>query len=159
MIIEYRHRQLALIQNHTPSPTVELVNSLTPSLDMVHIFSPEPEALPTRPWFLDDLYEDLPPNTPNSLVHFPTEILRPTTIFNPQYLDIWFMSSEPSRSPCVTPPASSSPDDNHTVTVIDITLLDPLYSQQFHCGKDIHKELTTPDCPWDVLHHRSLFLS
>jgi hypothetical protein len=26
------------------------------------------------PWFLDDLFEDLPPNPPNSPAHFPTEI-------------------------------------------------------------------------------------
>jgi hypothetical protein len=160
MIIEYRHRQMALIQNHTPPPPAESVNTLTPSLEVYsYPFSLEPEALPTPPWFLDDLYEDLPPNPPNSPVHFPTEILRPTTIFNPQYLDIWFMSSEPSQSPCITPPTSSSPDDNHTVTVTDITLLDPLYSRQFHCDEDILEELTTPDCPWDALHHRSLFLS
>jgi hypothetical protein len=160
MIIEYRRRQMALIQNATPPPVpAESVITPTPSPEVIHILSPEPEALPTPPWFLDDLYEDLPPNPPNSPVHFPMEILRPTTIFNPQYLDIWFMSSEPSQSPCITPPASSSPDDNHTVTVTDITLLDPLYSRQFHCDEDILEELTTPDCPWDALHHRSLFLS
>jgi hypothetical protein len=89
----------------------------TPSLDMVHIFSPEPEALLTPPWFLDDLYEDLPPNPPNSPIHFPTKILCPTTIFNPQYLDIWFMSRKPSQPPCITLP-TSSPErqpcgDNH----------------------------------------------
>jgi hypothetical protein len=106
MIIEYEPRQLALIQNHTPSPPTEPVNTLTPSLDMVHIFSLEPEALPTPPWFLDDLYEDLPPIPPNCPIHFPTEILRSTTIFNPQYLDIWFMSSELSKSPFLTPLAS-----------------------------------------------------
>jgi hypothetical protein len=60
----------------------------TPSLDVVHIFFPEHEALPTPPWFLDDLYEDFPPNPPNSPIHFPTEILRSTTIFNQPYLDI-----------------------------------------------------------------------
>jgi hypothetical protein len=114
MIIEYKCHQLALIQNHIPSPLVEPVNTLTPSLDMIDIFSIELEALPTPPWFLDDLYEDLPPNPPNSLIHFPTEILRPTTIFNPQYLDIWFMSREPSQYPCETPPSSSSIDDNHS---------------------------------------------
>jgi hypothetical protein len=157
MIIEYRQRQVTLIQTPTP-PTESMINP-TPSPEILHIISPEPEALPTPPWFLDDLYEDLPPNPPNSPVHFPMEILCPTTIYNPQYLDIWFMSSEPSQSHCVIPPASSSPEDNHTVTVTDITLLDPLYSRQFHCDEDILEELTTPDYPWDALHHRALFLS
>jgi hypothetical protein len=93
-IIEYRHRQMALIQN-PPNPSLPAIQVIppTPSPDIVHILSPEPEALPTPPWFMDNLYEDFPPNPPNSLVHFPMEILRPTTIFNPQYLDIWFMSS------------------------------------------------------------------
>jgi hypothetical protein len=142
MIIEYRQRQVTLIQTPTP-PTESMINP-TPSPDILHIISPEPEALPTPPWFLDDLYEDLPPNPPNSPVHFPTKILRPTTIYNPQYLNIWFMSSEPSQSHCIIPLASSSPEDNHTVTVT-ITLLDPLYSRQFHCDEDILEELTTPD--------------
>jgi hypothetical protein len=96
MIIEYRRHQLALIQNHTPPPPTKPVSTLTPSLHMVHIYSPEPEALRNPPWFLDDLYEDLLLNPPNSPIHFPTKILRPTTILNLQYLDIWFMSSEPS---------------------------------------------------------------
>jgi hypothetical protein len=69
------------------------------------------------------------------------------------------MSSEPSQSHCVIPLASSPPEDNHMVTVIDITLFDPLYSRQFYCDEDILEELTTPDYPWDVLHHRALFLS
>jgi hypothetical protein len=43
------------------------------------------------------------------------------------------------------------------VTVTDITLLDPLYSCQFHYYEDILEELNTPDYPWDVLHHRALF--
>jgi hypothetical protein len=157
MIIEYRQCQVTLIQ--TPAPPIESMINLTPSLEILHIISPEPEALPIPPWFLDDLYEDLPPNPPNSPIHFPMEILRPTTTNNPQYLDIWFMSSEPSQSHCVIPPASSSPEDNHMVTVTDITLLDPLYSRQFYCDEDILEELTTPDYPWDALHHRALFLS
>jgi hypothetical protein len=159
MIIEYRCRQLALIQNHTPPPPAEPVSTLTPSLDMVHIFSPEPEALPTPAWFLDDLYEELPPNPPNSPIHFPMEILRPTTIFNPQYLDIWFMLSEPSQSPCIKPPTPVLAEDNDIVTVTEVTPLDPLYSRQFHYDEDILKEFTTPDFPWDALHHRALFLS
>jgi hypothetical protein len=68
------------------------------------------------------------------------------------------MSSEPSQPPCIIPP-TSSPEDNHTVTVTNVTPLDPLYSRQFHCDEDILEELTTPDFPWDPLHHRALFLS
>jgi hypothetical protein len=169
---------MALIQNPpiTSPPTMPIIPP-TPSPDIVYIFSPEPEGLPTppwfiysleedlppnpsnSPWFIDSLEEDLPPNPPNSPVHFPTEILCPTTIFNPQYLDIWFMSSEPSQPCCVTPPASSPLEENHTVTVTNVTLLDPLYSRQFHCDEDFLEELTTPDYPWDSLHHRALFLS
>jgi hypothetical protein len=159
MIIEYKHHQMALIQNPTPVPLAEPINTPTPSLDVVHIFSREPEALPTPPWFLDDLYEDFPPNPPNSPIHFPMEILHSTTIFNPQYLDIWFMSSEPSQPPCVTLPTSSPPNTNHTVTVTNVVPPDPLYFLQFHCDEDILEELTTPNCPWDPLHHRALFLS
>jgi hypothetical protein len=157
MIIEYRKCQVTLIQ--TPAPAIESMINLTPSLEILHIISPKLEALPIPPWFLDDLYEDLPPNPPNSLVHFPMEILHPTTIYNPQYLDIWFMTSKPLQSHCVILPASSPLEDNHTVTVTDITLLDPLYSRHFHCDKDILEELTTPYYPWDALHHRVLFLS
>jgi hypothetical protein len=131
----------------------------TPSPEVLHITSPKNGALPTPPWFLDDLYEDLPPNPPNSPVHFPMEILRLTIIFNPQYIDIWFMSSEPSQSPCINPPNSISTGDNDTMIVTNVTPLDPLYSRQFHCNEDILKELTTPDCRWDALNHRALFLS
>jgi hypothetical protein len=67
------------------------------------------------------------------------------------------MSREPSQYPCTIPPTSSSPGDNHTVTVTDITLYDPLYSCQFHYDEDILKELNTPDYPWDALHHQALF--
>jgi hypothetical protein len=55
----------------------------TPSPEILHIISPEPKALPIPPWFWDDLYEDLPPNRPNSPIHFPTKTLHPTTIYNP----------------------------------------------------------------------------
>ena len=41
----------------------------------------------------------------------------------------------------------------------DITHFNPLYSRQFYCDEDILKELTTPDYPWDALHHISLFFS
>jgi hypothetical protein len=160
MIIEYRHCQLALIQNPTPPPPAAPVSTPTPSLNVVHIFSLEPKAIPTPPWFLDDLYEDLPPNPPNSPIHFPTEILHlTTTVFNPQYLDIWFMSSEPSQPPCDTPSPSLLPKRKPTVTVTENTPLDPLYFRQFHYDKDILKELTKPNFPWDTLHHRALFPS
>jgi hypothetical protein len=68
------------------------------------------EALPTPLWFMDNLFEDFSPNPPNSPVHFPAEILRPTTIFNPQYLDIWFMLRKPLQPPYATPFASSPPE-------------------------------------------------
>jgi hypothetical protein len=70
MIIEYRQCQMTLIQ--TPAPPIESMINLTPSLEILHIISPKPEALPIPPWFLDELYKDLPPNPPNSPVHFPT---------------------------------------------------------------------------------------
>jgi hypothetical protein len=98
---------------------------LTSPLEILCIIYPEPEALPIPLWFLDDLSEDLPPNPHNSLVHFPTKFLYPTTTGTPHYLDIWFMSSKPSQSHCIIPPASSSPKENHMMTVIDITLYDP----------------------------------
>jgi hypothetical protein len=69
------------------------------------------------------------------------------------------MSSEPSQSPSINPPTSLSEGDNATVIVTKITPHDPLYSRQFHCDEDIFKELTTPNYPWDALHHRTLFLS
>jgi hypothetical protein len=109
------------------------------------------------PWFLDDLSEDSPPNPPNSPTHSPTDILHPTTTGTPQYFNIWFMSSEPSPSPCVVPPASSSLGGSHMTTITDITLHDPLYSRHFHCDEEILEELNNLDYPWDALHHRALF--
>jgi hypothetical protein len=35
------------------------------------------------PWFLDDLFEDSPPNPPNSPAHSPMDILHPTTTGTP----------------------------------------------------------------------------
>jgi hypothetical protein len=158
-IIEYSHCQMALIQNPTPPqlPSKPII-TLTPSPDVVHIFSPEPEALLTLPWFLDSFYEDLPPNPPNSLVIFLMEILHSTIIFNPQYLDIWFMSSEPMQPPYIIIP-TSSPEYIHTMTVTNVIPLDPLYSRQFHYDEDILEELTSPNFPWDPFHHKALFLS
>jgi hypothetical protein len=67
LIIEYRRHQLTLIQNHlTTSPHVMQVTPPIPSPDTVNITSPEPESLPTPPWFMDRLSEDIPPNPPNS---------------------------------------------------------------------------------------------
>jgi hypothetical protein len=150
MILAYRQRQLALL--HQPAATV--IDITSPLADL-HVISPEPEALPTPPWFLDDVSEDLPRNPPNSPAHSPTETLHPTTTGTPQYLNIWFMSSEPSPSPSITPSVSSA-GGNHTVT--EITPHDPLYSRRFQCDEEILEELQCPDSPWDALHHRALFL-
>jgi hypothetical protein len=69
------------------------------------------------------------------------------------------MSSEPSQSPSINPPTSLSEEDNVIVKVTGITPLDPLYSCWFHCDEDILEKLTTSDYPWDLLHHRALFIS
>jgi hypothetical protein len=151
MILEYRQRQLTLL--HQPA---EAIIDITSSLEDLHVISPEPEALPTPPWFLDDLSEDSPPNPPNSPAHSPMDILHPTTTGTPQYFNIWFMSSEPSPSPNNVPPASS-PGGNHTTTITEITPHDPLYSRHFQCDEEILEELNHPDSPWDALHHRALF--
>jgi hypothetical protein len=119
MILEYRQRQLALL--HRPA---EVIIDITSSLEDLQVISPEPEALPTPPWFLDDVSEDLPPN---SHAHSPMDTLHPTTTGTPQYFNIWFMSSEPSPSPNHIPPVSS-PGGNHTTTITEITPHDPLYS-------------------------------
>jgi hypothetical protein len=149
MILEYRQRQLALL--HRPT---EAIIDLTLSLEDLHVISPKPEALPTPLWFLDDASEDLPPNPPNSPAHFPSATLHPTTMGIPQYFNIWFMWSEPSPSPCIVPPASSS-GGNHTVT--EITPHNPLYSRCFQCDEEVLEELNHPNSPWDALHHRTLF--
>jgi hypothetical protein len=149
MILEYRQHQLALL--HRPA---EAIIDITSSLENLHVISPEPEALPMPPWFLDDVSEDLPPNPPNSPAHSPTDTLHPTTTGTPQYFNIWFMLSEPSPSPLIASPASPS-GDNHTIT--EITPHDPLYSHRFQCDEEILKELNHLDSPWDVLHHRALF--
>jgi hypothetical protein len=150
MILEYRQRQLAL--HHRPA---EAIINITSPFEDLHVISPEPEALPTPPWFLDDISEDLPRNPPNSPAHPPTKTLHPTTTGTPQYLNIWFMSSESSPSPSDTPTVSST-GGNHIIT--KITLHDPLYSHRFQCDEEILEELQCPDSPWDALHHRALFL-
>jgi hypothetical protein len=112
LIVAYRGHHSTPIQPHlTTSPLV------LHSLDTVNITSPEPESLPIPPWFTDRLSEDIPPNPPNSLVNFPQEILPPTTVYHPQCLDIWFMSSEPSHPVCDIPSTSSPLEDNHTLTI------------------------------------------
>jgi hypothetical protein len=150
MILAYRQRQLTLL--HRPA---EAVIDLTSPLADLHVISPKPEALPTPPWFSDDVSEDLPRNPPNSPAHSSTETLHPTTTGTPQYLNIWFMSSEPSPSPTITPFVSST-GGNHTVT--EITPHDPLYSHHFQCDEEILEELQCSDYPWDALHHRALFI-
>jgi hypothetical protein len=149
-IIEYRRRQLALL--HQPA---EAIIGISSPFEDLHIISPEPEALPTPPWFLDDISEDLPHNPPNSPTHPPAETLHPTTTGTPQYLNIWFMTSEPTPSPSDTPSVSSA-GGTHTIT--KITPHDPLYSRRFQCDEEIMEEIQRPDSPWDVLHHRALFL-
>jgi hypothetical protein len=139
MILEYRQCQLALL--HQPP---EAIIDITSSLEDLHVISPEPEALPTPPWFLDNISEDLPPNPPNSLAHSPTDTLHPTTTGTPQYFNIWFMSSEPSPSPSIAPPASPS-GGNHTIT--EITPHDPLYSHHFQCDEEILEEINHPNSP------------
>jgi hypothetical protein len=103
MIIEYRHRQMALIQNPTPPPPAEPVITPTPSLDMLFISSHlnlRHSLLPHGSWMI---YMRIYPQIPPILQFISPRKFYPTTIFNPQYLDIWFMSSEPSQPPCITP--------------------------------------------------------
>jgi hypothetical protein len=151
MIVEYMKHQLTLL--HQPA---EAIIDITLSLEALHVISPEPEALPTPPWFLDDISKDSPPNPPKSPAHSPTSTLHPTTMGTPKYFNIWFMLSEPSPSPHNVPPVSS-PGGNHMTTITEITPHDPLYSRHFQCNEEILEELNHPDSPWEVLHHRALF--
>ena len=80
------------------------------------------------PWFLDYMSEDLPHNPPKSPTHPPVETLHPTIMGTPQYLNIWFMTSEPSPSPSISSSVSTA-GGNHTVT--EITPHNPLYSHRF----------------------------
>jgi hypothetical protein len=102
MIIEYRQRQWAI--RHHPA---EVIHLPSPPADP-HVISLQTEALPTPPWFLDDISEDLPRNPPNSPAHSSTETRHPTTTGTTQSLNIWFMSSESSPSPSITPSVSST---------------------------------------------------
>jgi hypothetical protein len=148
MILAYRQRQAA--RRHQP---IEPIIDITSPPEDHHVISLEPEALPTPPWFLNDISEELPRNPPNSPVH--TETLHPTTTGTPQYFNIWFMSSKPSPSAC-TPPLVAPAGGTHTST--EITHHDPLYSCCFHNDEEILEELQNTDFPWDALHHRALFL-
>jgi hypothetical protein len=149
MIIEYRQRQWA--RRHHPTEVIHLPASPVDP----HVISLQTEALPTPPWFLDDISEDLPRNPPNSPAHSSTATRHPTTTGTTQSLNIWFMSSESSPSPSITPSVSST-GGKHTGT--EITRHDPLYSHCFQNDEEILEELNSPDFPWDALHHRALFL-
>jgi hypothetical protein len=131
MILEYRKRQLTLLQRPGEA-TIDITSSLTIDITSSLI------------------------DPPNSPAHSPIEILHPTTMGTPQYFNIWFMSSEPSPSPNIVPPASS-PGGNHMTTVTNIPPHDSLYSCHFQCDEEILKELNHPNLPWDALHHRALF--
>jgi hypothetical protein len=78
MILEYRQRQLTLLQRPT-----EAIIDMTSSLVDLHVNFPEPEALPKPPCFLYELSKDSPPIPPNSFTHSPMEILHPTTTGTP----------------------------------------------------------------------------
>jgi hypothetical protein len=82
------------------------------------------------------------------------------TRYPPQNRDMYFMSSGPSHPVHDISSTSSPLEDNNTypLTVPPVTSQDPPYSHIFHYNKDILEELTTLDCPWNVLHHRELFL-
>jgi hypothetical protein len=134
-IIEYRQRQWAI--RHHPA---EVIHLPAPPADP-HVISLQTEALPTPPWFLDDISEDLPCNPPNSPAHSSTETRHPTTTATTQSLNIWFMSSESSPSPSITPSVSST-GGKHTGT--EITRHDPLYSHCFQNDEEILEELTQP---------------
>jgi hypothetical protein len=151
---------MTLIQNppNTSPPMMQVIPHI-PSPATVHITSLEPKSLPIPPWFVDKLSEDVPPNPPNSLIHFPQEILLPTTFYPPRCLDIWFMSSKPSHHGCDIPSTSSPLEDNLTMKVTHVTSKDPMYSCIYHCDEDIMEELTTPDFPWIAPHHQELFFS
>jgi hypothetical protein len=60
MILAYRQRQVALRHQ----PTKVIIDITSPPEDH-HVISPEPEALPSPPWFLHDVAEDLPRNPRN----------------------------------------------------------------------------------------------
>jgi hypothetical protein len=153
-IIEYRCHQMDLIQDplNIALPVIQIIPPI-PYPDTDPISSPEPKSLPIPPWFMDILFDDFPPNPPNYPVHFPQEILPTTTVYNPQCIDIWFISNTPSHHSCNTSSTSSPPKNNHMVIVTNVTSMDPLYSCIFHYDEDILEELTTSDCPWNALHH------
>jgi hypothetical protein len=63
IIIEYRQRQWALQHQ-----TTKVIDLTTPREER-QVIPLEQEVLPTPPWFLDDVSEDLPRNPPNSPAH------------------------------------------------------------------------------------------
>jgi hypothetical protein len=149
IILEYRQRQWALQHQ-----TTEVIDLTTPREER-QVIPLEQEVLPTPPWFLDDVSEDLPRNPPNSPAHSSTETRHPTTTGTPQSHNLWFMSSEPSLAPIISSSVPSA-GGNHTLT--EITPHDPLYSHNFQSDEEILEALQRPDFPWDALHHRALFL-
>jgi hypothetical protein len=132
LIVLYRGHHSTPIESHPNTSPLVL-----PSLYTVKITSPKPQSLPNPPWLRDILSEDILPNPPNALVHFPHEILPLTTVYHPQCLDIWFMSSDPSCPVCDISSPSFPLEDNHTLTVARITSSDALYSHIFLCVEDI----------------------
>jgi hypothetical protein len=51
------------------------------------------------------------------------------------------------------------PQDTNTSHPLDQTSEDPLFSHIFQYDEDILEAMTTPNYPWDAMHHRSFFLS
>jgi hypothetical protein len=95
IIIEYRQRQWAL--QHQPTEVIDLT---TPREER-QVIPLEQEVLPTPPWFLDDVSEDLPRNPPNSPSHSSTETRHPTTTGTPRCSSLrrrwWPTSTRPRR--------------------------------------------------------------
>jgi hypothetical protein len=91
MILEYRQRQLALL--HQPT---EAIIDISSSLEDLRVISPEPEALPMPPWFLDNVSKDLPRNPPNSPAH-----------------PLRTLSTQPPRVPLITSISSSCQVNPH----------------------------------------------
>jgi hypothetical protein len=80
MILEYKQHQFTLL--HRP---IEAIIDITSSLEDLHVISPEPEALPMPPWFLNDLSKDSPPNPPTLLL-----------------IPLWTFYTQPPRLPLST---------------------------------------------------------
>jgi hypothetical protein len=139
IILAYRQRQLTLCHQLAAA-----VIDITSPLEDFHVISPKPKALPTPPWFLDDISEDLPRNPPNSPIHSLVDTIHPTTMGTPQCFNIWFMTSEPSSSAHTTP-ITSPAGGNHTRA--EITPYDPLYSHRFQYTRKYWKSYTAQTLP------------